>query len=129
EIGTVELERVIHAAVDSVRLGLDAKELQLQIAVNGELGPVVGDANRLQQVLWNLLTNAVKFTPQGGRIDVGVERRGASIQITVSDSGEGIRADFLPFVFDPFRQGDGTITRMQGGLGLGLAIARHLVEL
>ena len=129
EIGTVEIERVIHAAADSVRLGLDAKGLTLQITVHGDLGPVLGDANRLQQVLWNLLTNAVKFTPQGGRIDVAVERRGTFVQITVSDTGKGIRADFLPFVFDPFRQGDGTITRTQGGLGLGLAITRHLVEL
>jgi len=129
EIGEVEIERAIHAAADSVRVALDAKELTLKITVNGEVGPVLGDANRLQQVLWNLLTNAVKFTPHGGRIDVTGERKGAFIQITVSDTGKGIRPDFLPFVFDPFRQGDGTITRTQGGLGLGLAITRHLVEL
>ena len=129
EVDSVEVERVIQAAADSVRLGLEAKELQLHIAVNGAPGPVLGDATRLQQVMWNLLSNAVKFTPKGGHIDVTAERRGTFVDIVVSDTGRGITADFLPYVFDPFRQGDGTITRAQGGLGLGLAISRHLVEL
>ena len=129
EIGTVEVERVIHAAVDAVRLGLEAKEIQLHVAVSGNLDPVRGDANRLQQVMWNLLSNAVKFTAKGGRVDVTVESKGTFIEIAVSDTGRGISADFLPYVFDPFRQADGAITRAQGGLGLGLAITRHLVEL
>jgi hypothetical protein len=128
-VGAVDLDRVIQAAVDSVRLGLEAKEIRLQIAIDAEVETVPGDANRLQQILWNLLSNAVKFTGKGGRIDVVVAHRANFVEIKVKDTGKGIGADFLPYVFDPFRQADGTITRAQGGLGLGLAICRHLVEL
>jgi len=88
----------------------------------------MGDAARLQQVVWNLVNNAVKFTPKGGRVTVALARSGRSIEFTVSDTGQGITPDFLPFVFEPFRQADGTPTRVHGGLGLGLSIARYLVE-
>lgn len=90
---------------------------------------VLGDANRLQQIFWNLLSNAVKFTPRKGQVRVAVERRGSQVQISVSDTGVGIDAAFLPYIFDRFRQADGSITRAEGGLGLGLAIVSHLVEL
>jgi CheY-like chemotaxis protein/anti-sigma regulatory factor (Ser/Thr protein kinase) len=91
--------------------------------------PVSGDAGRLQQVLWNLLSNAVKFTPEGGWVKIKLERVNSHVEITVSDSGQGIKEEFLPFVFDRFRQADGTITRKQGGLGLGLSIVKQLVDL
>ncbi|HEY4185405.1 MAG TPA: ATP-binding protein [Polyangia bacterium] len=129
EVGPVDIDRVLQAAVDSVRLGIEAKDLRLRVSMGGELDLLRGDVNRLQQVMWNLLSNAVKFTGKGGRIDVTVERRATAVEIKVADSGKGIGADFLPYVFDPFRQADGSITRAQGGLGLGLAISRHLVEL
>src|ERR1044071_9381542 len=88
-----------------------------------------GDAARLQQVIWNLLSNSIKFTPKGGHVSVNVERNDSIAEITVTDTGEGISSDFLPFVFDRFKQADGSITRKHAGLGLGLAIARHLTEL
>ena len=91
--------------------------------------PVAGDPNRLQQVFWNLLSNAIKFTPRGGRVQVLLERVNSHLAVTVADSGEGIEADFLPFVFERFRQADASSTRRHGGLGLGLAIVKHLVEL
>lgn len=123
----INLATVVHAALDTVRLALEAKGLYLAVDLNPLL--VVGDERRLQQVVWNLLTNAVKFTPPGGAIEVQLAPDGANAQLSVSDSGQGIHPDFLPFVFDRFRQADGTSTRRHGGLGLGLAIARHLVEL
>jgi signal transduction histidine kinase len=93
------------------------------------LAPVLGDAERLQQVFWNLLSNAVKFTPEGGRIDVRAARAGPHIEVAISDSGAGLTAEFLTFAFEPFRQGDQSFTRAHGGLGLGLAIVKHLVDL
>jgi signal transduction histidine kinase/ActR/RegA family two-component response regulator len=129
DIGPVEIAGIIAAAVDSVRPAASAKK----IALHAELGPMpvslLGDATRLQQVAWNLLSNAVKFTPQGGRVDVWLRRINSHVEVRVEDSGQGISADFLPHVFERFRQADGTTTRRHGGLGLGLAIARHLVEL
>jgi CheY-like chemotaxis protein len=92
-------------------------------------GPVSGDAGRLQQIVWNMLSNAVKFTPKGGRVQVRLERAESHVEIIVSDTGQGIQKEFLPYVFDRFRQADGSLSRMHGGLGLGLAIVRHLVEL
>jgi CheY-like chemotaxis protein len=92
-------------------------------------GPVSGDPSRLQQIIWNLLANAVKFTSRDGEVKVQLERVDSHIEITVSDTGQGIKPDFLPYVFDRFRQADGSTTRLHGGLGLGLAIVRHLVEL
>ncbi|MDT4897141.1 MAG: hypothetical protein QOH25_2218 [Acidobacteriota bacterium] len=120
---------VVEAAIDVVRPAATAKDVRLQIVLDPGAGPVAGDAGRLQQVIWNLLTNAVKFTPKGGRVQVRLERIDSHIEITVSDSGEGISPDFLPYVFDRFRQADNTISRRHGGLGLGLSIVRQLVEM
>ena len=129
EVRPVELEPVIQAAIDAVRPAADAKDISIRAAFDPEANLVLGDPTRLQQVVWNLVSNAAKFTPSGGRIDVRLGRVAASACITVSDTGKGISSKFLPFVFDRFRQADGTSTREHGGLGLGLAIARHLVEL
>lgn len=125
----VDISSVINAAIDSVQLAVDSKNLQLEVTLDPSARHTVGDASRLQQVVWNLFANAIKFTPSGGRIEVKVERAGENVQIQVSDTGHGIGPDFLPYIFDRFRQADGTSTRQHGGLGLGLAIVRHLVEL
>jgi PAS domain S-box-containing protein len=124
----VDLMWVIQAAVDAARPAAEAKSIELKAALDEHAGSVVGDPDRLQQVVWNLLANAVKFTPTGGRVEVRLGRAHAQAQITVWDTGQGIDAEFLPFVFDQFRQADGTAMRRHGGLGLGLAIVRHLVE-
>jgi PAS domain S-box-containing protein len=129
DVRSVELPLVIEAAVDAVRPAAEAKEIRLQKVLDPQAGPVSGDPDRLQQVVWNLLSNAVKFTPRGGRVQVRLERVTSHIEVTVSDTGRGISTDFLPFLFDRFRQEDGTPSRKYGGLGLGLAIVRHLVEL
>jgi PAS domain S-box-containing protein len=129
EVSPVELAPVIEAALESLRPAADAKAIQMETALDAQTGFVMGDAARLQQVVWNLLSNAVKFTPHGGRIELQLHEAEAQAQITISDSGAGIGAEFLPYVFDRFRQADGSTTRMHGGLGLGLAIVRHLVEL
>lgn len=125
----VDIASVINAAIDSVQLAIDSRDLHLEVTLDPSARHTVGDASRLQQIVWNLLANAIKFTPSGGRIEVKVERADGNLQLRVSDSGQGIAASFLPFIFDRFRQGDGTTTRQYGGLGLGLAIVRHLVEL
>ena len=125
----VMLARVIEAAVDSVRPTAEARGVRLQAPLNPDAGPVLGDAGRLQQIVWNLLSNAVKFTPRGGRVQVGLFRIDSHVEIVVSDTGQGIGPEFLPYVFDRFRQADGSTTRVHGGLGLGLAIVRHIVEL
>jgi len=126
---SVDISSVINAAIDSVQLALDSKDLELEVKLDPSARHTLGDASRLQQVVWNLLANAIKFTPSGGRIEVKVERDGRNLKLQVSDSGQGMNADFLPFIFERFRQADGTTTRQHGGLGLGLAIVRHLVEL
>jgi hypothetical protein len=124
----VNLKAVIEAAIDTVRLTAQAKDIQIhQSVLDPTAGRVLGDANRLQQVIWNLLSNAIKFTPEGGQIQIQLERLQDYIQIIVRDTGKGISAEFLPYVFERFRQGDST--NRQGGLGLGLAIVRYLVEL
>jgi signal transduction histidine kinase len=128
-IGPVDLASVINAAIDSAQLAADSKGIHLAVTLDPAARHTSGDSSRLQQVFWNLLSNAIKFTPSGGRVEVRLERAGSNVQISVSDTGEGIRSDFLPFIFDHFRQADGTSTRRHGGLGLGLAIVRHLVEL
>jgi PAS domain S-box/PAS domain S-box len=128
-VGPVDVVSVISAAVDSVQLAADSKGIKLGVVLDPSARHISGDSNRLQQVVWNLLSNAIKFTPAGGRVEVRLERAGANAQIIVSDTGEGISKDFLPFIFDRFRQADGTLTRRQGGLGLGLAIVKHLIEL
>jgi PAS domain S-box-containing protein len=129
DVHPIELETVIEAAIDAVRPAADAKEIRLETILDPRAGPVSGDPNRLQQVVWNLASNAVKFTPRGGRVQVRLERANSQLEIIVSDTGQGISAEILPYIFDRFRQGDSTSTRMHGGLGLGLAIVRHLVEL
>jgi signal transduction histidine kinase/CheY-like chemotaxis protein len=129
-ITPVDAASVINTAIDSVQLAADSKGIQLEVTLDPSARHVSGDAARLQQVVWNLLSNSIKFTPAGGRVSVRLERAGElDAQLKVSDTGEGIRPDFLPFIFDRFRQADGTSTRRHGGLGLGLAIVRHLVEL
>jgi signal transduction histidine kinase/DNA-binding response OmpR family regulator len=127
EFATVNLASVIEAAIESVHPALAAKEIKLETVVESDFR-VLGDANRLQQIFWNLLTNAIKFTPKGGHITITAERRDSAIQVRVTDTGIGITEEFLPYIFDRFRQADGSTTRAQGGLGLGLAIVRHLVE-
>jgi len=124
-----DLAPVIEAAVDSVRPAAEAKGIRLQVVLDPHGGLVSGDPDRLQQVVWNLLSNAIKFTPKEGRVQVLLVRINSHLEITVSDTGPGIKAEFLPYVFDRFRQADPSTTRMHGGLGLGLAIVRHLVEL
>ncbi|WP_375476851.1 ATP-binding protein [uncultured Nostoc sp.] len=125
----VNLIFVIEGGLETVRLAAEAKNIQIQTILDASFGEVLGDSSRLQQVIWNLLSNAVKFTPEGGKINIQLRRVDTQAQITVSDTGKGISPDFLPYVFEYFRQADSTITRKFGGLGLGLAIVRHLVEL
>jgi PAS domain S-box-containing protein len=125
----VEVAPVIEAALDAARPAVDAKAITLDVAVCQDRCQVRGDASRLQQVVANLLANAVKFTPEGGRVSVALSRAGESCELTVSDTGQGISSDFLPFIFDRFRQAESASTRRHGGLGLGLAIVRHIVEL
>ncbi|MGH9882784.1 MAG: ATP-binding protein, partial [Pyrinomonadaceae bacterium] len=125
----VDLASVINAAVDSVQLAADSKGIKLSMVVDASVRHTSGDSHRLQQVVWNLLSNAIKFTPSGGHVEVRLERVESDLQIRVSDTGQGISSDFLPFVFDRFHQADTSSTRRHGGLGLGLAIVRHLIEL
>ena len=129
ELKPVELARIIDAALDSARPGADAKGIDLVVSLSALESPVLGDNDRLQQVIWNLLSNAIKFTPRGGRVEVRLKESGLNAVIEVRDSGIGIRPDFLPYVFDRFRQAESTLTRSHGGLGLGLSIVRHLLEL
>jgi signal transduction histidine kinase len=124
----VGLGPIVEAALDSVRQAADAKAISLGAEYAGETDLVTGDPDRLQQVIWNLLSNAIKFTPKGGSVGVRVERDGSDVCVRVSDTGQGIAPEFLPHVFERFRQQDGSTTREHGGLGLGLAIVRHLVE-
>lgn len=129
DVRTVDLINIVNAAIDSIRPAVEAKGIRLQIMLDPAAGPISGDADRLQQIVWNLLTNAVKFTPKGGRIQVKVQRVDSHVEIVVHDSGVGINKEFLPHVFDRFRQADASITRTHGGLGLGLSIVHQLVDL
>jgi CheY-like chemotaxis protein/nitrogen-specific signal transduction histidine kinase len=129
EFGPVDLMNVAMAAVDVVRPTAEAKGVVLEPAPSGPPCVVWGDPDRLQQVVWNLLSNAVKFTPRGGHVSVTLERASTHARVCVTDTGQGIGPDFLPHLFERFRQADSTTTRSHGGLGLGLAIVRHLVEL
>src|SRR5262249_30864867 len=124
----IELEAVIRAAIEVVRPAADAKAIQLSSMLECR-APVSRDPDRLQQVTWNLLANAVKFTPEGGKVVIRLTRDRGSAVMTVTDSGRGIEPDVLPHVFERFWQADSSSTRRHGGLGLGLAIVRHLVEL
>lgn len=129
DLGPVSLDGVVRDAVDSMRQTAEAKGIQIALAVDGTAGVVEADRARLQQVVSNLLSNAIKFTPAGGQVQVRLERAGAEAHVIVSDTGPGIDPDFLPRIFDRFRQADSSTTSAHGGLGLGLAIVRHLVEL
>jgi signal transduction histidine kinase/CheY-like chemotaxis protein len=129
DVQRVELGDIVQAAVETVRPTAAAKGVRIQTVIDPRASAVSGDPNRLQQVFWNLLSNAVKFTPRGGRVHVVVERINSHLEVSISDTGEGIRPEFLPHVFDRFRQDDPSTTRHHGGLGLGLAIVKQLVEL
>lgn len=129
DASAVDLVTVIDSVLDAIRLAADSKQIQLRRRVDKTASVVTGDATRLHQVVSNLLTNAVKFTPAGGWVEVRLERAGERACISVQDNGVGISAEFLPHVFERFRQADGSTTRSHGGLGLGLAIVRHLVDL
>jgi PAS domain S-box-containing protein len=120
---------VIESAIEGLRPAAEVKRIALDVTLDGNAGPISGDSDRLRQIVWNLISNAIKFTPNEGRVQVRLERAGPNIEITVSDTGIGIEAEFLPYVFDRFRQADSSSTRRQGGLGLGLAIVRHLTEM
>ncbi len=129
DVQAVDLVSVIAAAVNAVRTAADAKQINLQQQIDAQAGTVAGDPARLQQIVWNLLSNAIKFTPRGGRVSVQLVQTNSHVEIRISDTGEGIDPKFLPYVFERFRQADGSTRRAQGGLGLGLAIVRHLTEL
>ncbi len=129
EIQPVEMTTVIAATLEALRPAAEAKGLELKVSCLPGMDIITGDAERLQQVVWNLISNAVKFTPQGGRISVQLERVDPYLQLTVSDTGKGINSDFLPYIFNRFHQADSSITRRHSGLGLGLSLVRHLVEL
>jgi PAS domain S-box-containing protein len=127
-VSSVNLTTTISAAIETVRLAAEAKNIQIHTVLRSDESIVAGDAARLQQIVWNLLTNAVKFTPQGGQVEVRLDRSNGFAQIQVQDTGKGINPEFLPYVFDYFRQEDGGTTRKFGGLGLGLALVQHLTE-
>jgi signal transduction histidine kinase/CheY-like chemotaxis protein len=129
KIEPVALVEVAQAAVDVIAPGAAAKELRIEVSIEGDLPAVSGDSERLQQVIWNLLANAVKFTDAGGQIKLEIGRVGPNVRLSVHDTGQGITPDFLPYVFDRFRQADASASRRHGGLGLGLALVRQIVEL
>jgi CheY-like chemotaxis protein len=125
----VDPSTIIIAAVDAIRPAAEAKEIRLEVNLYSAVGPVWGDSDRLQQVMWNLVSNAIKFTPRGGHVMVRLDHIDSDVEFMVSDTGQGIAPEFLPHVFDRFRQADGKSTRAFGGLGLGLSIVRQLVDL
>ena len=129
DVRAVKLASLIQAVVDDVRPAADDRTITLKVSLNSDIEPFMGDADRLQQIVWNILTNAIKFTPKGGDVQVRLERNDSHIVITVNDSGQGIAPELLPHVFERFRQADSSSTRSNGGLGLGLSIVRQLVEL
>ena len=129
EIQAVDVSASIEAAIETVKPAAEAKGLHIHKLVDPDASPVSGDPSRLQQIVWNLLSNAIKFTPKGGKIQVLLQRVNSHIEISVVDTGIGIKPEFIPFVFDRFRQADASTTRMFGGLGLGLSIVKHLTEL
>jgi signal transduction histidine kinase/ActR/RegA family two-component response regulator len=129
DVRPVDLTSIVEAAIDSLQPAIDNKEIHLVSSLDPQAGPISGDPSRLQQVVWNLLSNAVKFTPRGGRIEVRLDRADSQAEISVTDTGQGISPEFLPHVFERFRQADSTSTRKHSGLGLGLSIVRHLIEM
>jgi PAS domain S-box-containing protein len=128
-IRILDARSIVEAAVEGVRPAADAKGINIKMSLDRNAGMVACDSDRLQQIVWNLIANAIKFTPRGGTVEVRLKRAGVYVELAVSDTGVGISPEFLPFVFERFRQADSSSTRKQGGLGLGLAIVRHLVEL
>ncbi|MEA5570888.1 CHASE domain-containing protein [Calothrix sp. UHCC 0171] len=124
----VNVKSVVMSAIDTIQPAVDAKQIQITTQLQPD-ALIWGDANRLQQVIWNLISNAIKFTPKDGQVKISLEKISSQIQIQIADTGQGIKPEFLPYVFDRFRQADGSSTRSFGGLGLGLAIVRHIVEL
>ena len=129
DVQRVDLPRVVEDVLETCRPAAAAKEITLTRVINPDASPVSGDPNRLQQIVWNLLTNAIKYTPKGGRVQVRVQKVESHVEVTVSDNGQGLDPEFLPQLFRRFSQADSSTTRSHGGLGLGLAIVRHLVEL
>jgi PAS domain S-box-containing protein len=129
DLRPVKLAPLMQAVVDDVRPAADARSINLNATFNSDVGSILGDPDRLQQIVWNLLTNAIKFTPDGGDVQVRLERNDSHALITVNDSGQGIASELLPYIFERFRQADSSNTRSNGGLGLGLSIVRQLVEL
>jgi PAS domain S-box-containing protein len=129
EVQETDLSAVLDESIETLRVTAEAKSVRLRAVLDPSAGPISGDPNRLRQVFWNILHNAIKFTPKGGEVQVRLERVGSQVEVNVSDSGEGIAPDFLPYIFDRFQQGDASTTRRHGGLGLGLAIVKQLVEL
>jgi hypothetical protein len=129
DVQRVDLGELVRLAVETAKPSAEAKSVRLQAVLDPHAGLVSGDPNRLQQVLWNLLSNALKFTPKGGRVQVLLERVNSHVEVSIIDTGEGIAAEFLPHVFNRFQQADATTTRKHGGLGLGLSIVKQLVEL
>ena len=129
KVRSFQLIPVIEAAIEVVRPASEAKSIRIETILDPSAGPIAGDPDRMQQIFWNLLSNAVKFTPKGGRIQVRLQRINSHVEVVVSDTGRGVDPKLLPFIFERFRQGDSSTTREHGGLGLGLAIVRHLVEL
>ena len=129
DVQRVELRNAVTAAVEVVHLAAEAKGVRIEIVVDPLAGPVSGDPSRVQQMIWNLLSNAVKFTPRGGKVQVTVERVNSHIELSVSDTGQGIDPEFLPHVFERFTQGEGQPAKQQKGLGLGLAIVKNLAEM
>lgn len=129
DVQTVWIRQIVEVAIETIKPEADAKNIAIRCALDESAGPIQADSQRLQQVIWNILTNAVKFTPEGGRIDVSVHRGDHSAAIRIADTGMGIDPDFLPHIFDQFRQADSSAARRFGGLGLGLAIVKQLVQL
>ncbi len=129
EFSLVDVFKVLSSAIESISPAVQSKKLSVRVTGENDAGSVLADADRLLQIFWNLLSNAVKFTPPGGELSVRLRRTDEYVEVVVSDTGQGISSEFLPHVFQRFRQGDSTSTRAHGGLGLGLAIVRHLVEL
>ncbi|HWL92512.1 MAG TPA: ATP-binding protein [Phycisphaerae bacterium] len=129
DIQSLDFIPVIEGSIETMRPAIEAKGILLEKALDPAAGDISGDANRLQQVIWNILANAVKFTPANGRIQIVLQRVDSQVELSISDSGQGIKPEFLPYIFDRFRQCDSSSTRRQGGLGLGLSIVKHLIEL
>src|SRR5437868_2236706 len=129
DVKPVVLTPIVEVAIDAVRPAADAKSIRLEMVINPDANHLRADEARLQQIIWNLLSNSIKFTPAGGFVQVKMKRTSSMAEISVSDTGEGIKSEFLPFIFDRFQQADSSVTRKHGGLGLGLAITRHLVEM